>query len=433
MSNGIFADDFKTIPYWWDGRDRPGDEADPISPPGKADVVIIGSGFTGVSAAMTLARAGRDVVVLEADRPGFGCSTRNGGHLGPGIRNPYRDLVTRFGKDPAYALKKEGHDAYRFLTDLIAEENIECGFVRSGHFVGAHTPRSFDKLRALVDSEPPELEEVRLVEPSKVRNELGTDAFHGALIYPNCGGFDPKLYHMGLMDRATAAGARIYGHQPALAIEGSAGQFRVTTPGGTIIARDIVLATNGYTGAATQWWQRRIIPIGSYIIATEELPAALMQHLCPKGYQMNETRKVVYYYRPSPDGKRILFGGRVALTETDSRLSAPRLHAAMTRVFPELRATKVTHSWLGFVAFTFDSLPHMGVQDGIHYAMGYCGNGVPLSTYLGHKVANLILKRPEGRSVFQDHKFQTRPFYTGKPWFLAPTLGYYKFKDRFLS
>ncbi len=138
MSDGLFASNFKATPYWWEDHAEP--PTAPAALPSKADVVVIGSGFTGISAALTLARAGRDVVVLEADRPGFGCSTRNGGHLGPGIRNPYADLAAAFGKDEAYALKKEGHDAYKFTTDLIEREGIDCRFVRRGHFVGApHT------------------------------------------------------------------------------------------------------------------------------------------------------------------------------------------------------------------------------------------------------------------------------------------------------
>lgn len=155
-----------------------------------------------------------------------------------------------------------------------------------------------------------------------------------------------------------------------------------------------------------------------------------MARLCPNRRMINETRKVVYYYRPSPDQKRIVFGGRVALSETDPSVSAPRLHEAMVRVWPELRDVKVTHSWMGFVAFTFDNLPHVGANDGVHHAMGYCGNGVPRATFYGHKAALKILGKPDGASELDALAFQTRPLYYGKPWFLAPSLAYYKLRDQ---
>jgi glycine/D-amino acid oxidase-like deaminating enzyme len=209
--------------------------------------------------------------------------------------------------------------------------------------------------------------------------------------------------------------------------------FEIATARGKVRARHVIVGTNGYTDAADRWLRRRLVPVRSRIIATAPLSNNLMSELMPRGVMVAETRKLHYYYRPSPDGTRILFGGRVAISETDPRISAPRLHAAMVRVFPELRSAKVTHSWMGSVAFTFDSLPHIGVQDGVHYAMGYCGNGVPLSTHFGFRLAHMILGNPEGRSVFQDQTFQTRPLYAGKPWFLAPSILYYKFKDRYLS
>lgn len=429
MSENILAADVKFTPYWWD--EVPPEPSTDAAPPRQADVVVIGAGFTGLSAALVLARGGRDVVVLDAEAPGHGCSTRNGGQVGPGIRIQHEDLMARYGREKGMAVFMEGQEAFKFLTSFIEQEGIDCKFERCGHFLGAHSPGKFEYLKRRAQSESSEIGLEALIVPrSEQRREVGTDAFHGGILYPNNGALDPGFYHKGLLRKVTEAGGRVFGHQPALGLKHDAGRHIVATPSGTIAARDVVIATNGYTGPALPWWRRRVIPIGSYIIATEPLPPDLMKKICPKGRMMQETTKVVYYYRPSPDGTRILFGGRVALQETDGRVSAPRLHAAMTRIFPELRSVKVTHSWFGFVAFTFDHLPHIGSRDGVHHAMGYCGNGVPLSTYLGHKVGYGILGKPEGKTPLRDLTFQTRPFYTGKPWFLAPSLAYYKLRDR---
>ena len=206
--------------------------------------------------------------------------------------------------------------------------------------------------------------------------------------------------------------------------------FRVVTARGTTRARDVIVATNGYTGALTPWLQRRVIPIGSYMIATEPLPAGLMDRLIPKNRIVSDTRRVVYYYRASPDRRRILFGGRVSHDETDPRVSAPLLHRDMAQIFPELAPTRVTHSWCGFVAYTFDELMHVGRHDGIHYAMGYCGAGVGTASYFGMRIGQQVLGLAEGRTALDGLAFQTRPFYTGKPWFLAASVRYYRWRDR---
>ncbi len=155
-----------------------------------------------------------------------------------------------------------------------------------------------------------------------------------------------------------------------------------------------------------------------------------MRRLMPTGRTIGDTRNVVYYYRPSPDGERILFGGRVSLSETDPRRSAPKLHAELTRLFPELQQTRITHSWMGFVGYTFDTLPHKGTHDGIHYVMGYCGSGVAMASYLGMRTGLQVLGKSSGATAFDDLPFPTRPFYSGKPWFLAPAITYYRQMDR---
>ncbi|MEE4189723.1 MAG: FAD-binding oxidoreductase, partial [Roseobacter sp.] len=172
------------------------------------------------------------------------------------------------------------------------------------------------------------------------------------------------------------------------------------------------------------------IPIGSYVIATEELPKDLVSELFPTGRIASDTRKVVYYYRASPDGRRVIFGGRVSANETDTAISGPRLFADMCQIFPQLTSYGVTHSWMGRVAYTFDELAHTGVHDGVHYAMGYCGSGVSMASYLGHKLGQKVLGRAEGITAFDGLQNPTRPLYYGNPWFLPATVAWYRRQDR---
>jgi glycine/D-amino acid oxidase-like deaminating enzyme len=192
----------------------------------------------------------------------------------------------------------------------------------------------------------------------------------------------------------------------------------------------VVVATNGYTGPLTPWLRRRVIPIGSYIIATEPLAPELARELIPHNRIVSDTRRVVYYYRLSPDGRRMLFGGRVSTHETDPRISGPLLRDDMVALFPQLAATRISHSWAGFVAYSFDSLMHIGRHAGLHFAMGYCGSGVGMASYLGMRLGQQVLGLPEGRTAFDDLPFPTRPLYTGKPWFLAASVRYYRWLDR---
>jgi glycine/D-amino acid oxidase-like deaminating enzyme len=213
------------------------------------------------------------------------------------------------------------------------------------------------------------------------------------------------------------------------ALDKDGAAFRLNTPHGVVVARKVVVATNGYTGRITPWLRRRVIPIGSYVIATEELPPELMARLMPRNRIVSDTRKVVYYYRASPDRRRVLFGGRVSLTESDPRVSGPKLHAEMTWIFPELAQARISHSWVGFIAYTFDELAHIGEREGLHYAMGYCGSGVGMASYLGMRLGQQVLGLKDGATALDSVRFQTRPLYTGNPWFLAPSIWYYRRKD----
>lgn len=429
MNSALFTDDFRPAPYWWDRVPRR--ELAPKAPPARADVLVIGSGYTGLHAALQTARAGRHTVVLDAEAAGFGCSTRNGGQVSTSIKPSYEELARRHGPRSAYAILKEGQTSLRFMGEFIAENRIACDYAVVGRFHAAHNSKQYEGLADRIKNQPKGLEVgAHMVSRSEQRREIGSDIYFGGAVFEEHASVDPARYHQGLLDLVVAAGAEVIAFCGAMSIERKNGRFIVTTTRGTVDARDVIVATNGYTGSITPWLKRRVIPIGSYMIATEALDRALLDELIPRNRIVSDTRKVVYYYRASPDRRRILFGGRVSLSETDPLLSGPKLHADMAAIFPQLAATKISHSWCGFIAYSFDELMHIGRSDGLHYAMGYCGAGVGMASYCGMRIGQQVLGLSEGRTAFDDLTFQTRPFYSGNPWFLAPSILYYRWRDR---
>lgn len=427
--SAIFTDDFTTDPYWWELSPRPDLPAGDL--PARADVVIIGSGYTGLHAALAVARGGRSALVLDAEDAGWGCSSRNGGQISTSIKPEFDELAKRHGPDAARAILKEGHTALGWIEEFVHAESIDCDFRVCGRFHAAHNPAQFEKLARAVANQPKGLEvPAHVVQRSEQHAEIGTDTYFGGVVYEKHAMLDPGLYHLGLLDRAQAAGAEVITHCRVTGIVRSGSGFEIATAKGTVVARDVLVATNGYTGTITPWQRRRVIPIGSYMIATEPLAPETVDRLMPRTRAYSDTRKVVYYYRLSPDRTRILFGGRVSVAETEPVKSAPALRRDLIGIFPELSDVRVSHSWMGFVAYTFDTLAHTGVHDGMHYAMGYCGSGVSVASYLGMRAGQKILGLAEGRTALDDVPFQTRPLYYGTPWFLAGSIAYFRWRDR---
>jgi len=420
--------DCKPTPLWWDHVPRP------VLPdarlPATVDVLVIGAGYTGLHAALQTARGGRSTLVIDAEDAGWGCSTRNGGQVSTSIKPTYDDLARRHGAQRAFDILREGQQSLAWIADFIAKEGIDCDFGQVGRFHAAHNAAQYEALAAKVAHQPKGLEvRAHMVARSEQRSELGSDAYWGGVVYEQHCSMHPARYHQGLLERVLAAGAQVTPRCPASAIDKQGQQFQVRTARGTLLARNVVVATNGYTGKLTPWLQRRVIPIGSYMIATEPLPDGMMDRLIPKNRIVSDTRKVVYYYRSSPDRQRILFGGRVSHRETDPRVSGPKLHADMVKLFPELASVRISHSWCGLVAYTFDELMHLGQHDGLHYAMGYCGAGVGTASYFGMRIGQQVLGLQEGCTALDGLAFQTRPLYTGNPWFLAPSVAYYRWRD----
>ncbi|WP_162652834.1 FAD-binding oxidoreductase [Lentilitoribacter sp. Alg239-R112] len=425
----VFTDDFKPQPFWWDAASL--EQQTTQNLPQSADVVIIGSGYTGLQAALQVARAGKSTLVLDAEALGFGASSRNGGQISTSIKPSFSKLCRKYGTTIATNILREGQASLDYMKNFMVEEDIECEFKTPGRFHAAHTPRAYERLAK-------ECEEVTgivktdayVVTKAEQHSELGTDVYHGGAVYPHHASIHPGLYHKGLLNVVRKAGAEIISHCRVTNIERQKNGFQLSTGLGQVRAGNVIIATNGYTGTLTPWQQRRIIPIGSYIIATEELPKHTIDQLMPTDRILSDTRKLVYYYRPSPDRKRILFGGRVSLSETDPKQTGPLLRDELIRIFPELADVRISHSWSGLVGFTFDSMMHAGNDNGLYYAMGYCGSGVGMASYLGMKIGQQAAGNLPNVTGFSEIPFPTRPLYSGNPWFLAPSVLFYKWRDR---
>ncbi len=417
------------VPYWWDAAPRP--EAYDTPPPADAEIAIVGSGYTGLSAALTLARAGRDVVVFDADAAGWGASSRNGGMVGPSFPKPgLAGLARRHGRERALAIMRESIESLTYLTGLIEREGIDCHFARVGRFRGAMSPGHHARMAREVETLAELGVPADLVPRERQHEEIGSDLYHGGIVLLNDGGLHPGLYHLGLLDRAREAGARIVSHCRVEAVEPERQRIALRTARGEVSAGHVVVATNGYTGPVTPHLRRRVVPIRTAIIATEPLPPETMDRLMPKRRMIGESRRLFHYFRPSPDGTRILFGGRTRHRADRPVENGAGLYEAMVEIFPELDGIGVTHSWSGLVAYTFDGTPHLGERDGVHYAMGWCGSGVGRSTFYGHKTALQLLGDPAGESALDGLPFGTRPGYTGRPWFLPPAIVWNRLMDR---
>ncbi len=430
ITNNLFTDDFKLAPYWWDQTPRPvADQSLPAS----TEVLIIGSGYSGLCAGLQTARAVRNTVIIDAEAAGWGCSSRNGGLVSTAIKPEYEQLSARNGKQKAYAICAEGHAAWEWVRDFVAEEAIECSYRMPGKFYAAHSPKQYEILAKTLSRQTKGLETAyHMVPRSEQFAEIGTDAYYGGAVIDKHASLDPARYHKGLLDRFESANGLVISQCRALVIEKDGDGFIVKTSKGIIKTRDVLVTTNGYSDGVSPWLQRRVIPIGSYMIATEPLPEALMSRLLPTDRSIGDTRKVIFYYRPSPDRSRIIFGGRVTIGETDPKNSAPMLFQDLATLFPDLAGHKISHSWMGYIAYTFDHLAHVGKHDGVYYSMGYCGSGIAMSSYLGTCVARQLLGQKNGQTAFDDLNFQTRPLYYGKPWFLGPSVAWFRFLDRFV-
>ncbi len=424
----------KFTPYWWE--DQPQYKNNNDLPP-IADIVIVGAGYTGLSAALTLAKSGRKVVVLDAEEIGFGASTRNGGMLGSGHKVSTDQAARQYGSEIAAQIHQEANASLKFTTSLIKTNNIDCELQICGRLRTSWLPqdqinmaKNLMKLKAIEDFNS------NMIESELMSQSIKTDLYFGGQFYQDHGAVQPRKFHYGLLQLAIEAGAQIFGKTPVTKVDSVSNKteedFKVTSSRVMIKCKNVLMATNGYTRPKlSKYFSRRVLPIPSYILTTEDIGTNKVKSLLPGGHCMVETRKRYCYYRATPCGKRIMIGTRAAMHSISAEEALPILRKMLTEIFPSLADVGVSHCWTGFTGFSFSMLPNLSCNKGIYSAMGYCGNGVAMAPYLGHKAALKILNPHKRATVFENTALQTRPYYFGQPWFLPIASTYFRGYDFF--
>jgi glycine/D-amino acid oxidase-like deaminating enzyme len=426
--------------YWLTTVQMPG-ESDTITPiPEKVDVAVIGAGYTGLSAARTLAKQGVSVAVLEAETIGWGASSRNGGMALTGLKLPMQTVIKRYGRGLARELFQCSLDSVDTVEQIVREEKIDCGFVRTGHLLTANKPQHYEALKHEVEFMAKEFNhEVKLVPPGELKDEIGSTAYHGGLLDEVSGGLNPAQYVAGLARAAEKAGARLHSRARVDRIERASSplsvrgkRFSIQTTRGSLRAESVLVATAGYTRNVTKKLHRKVIPIGSFIIATERLPDKLARDLSPRNRMIFDYKHYLNYFRLWDN--RMIFGGRAAFfpeTRNTITRSAEILRREMIQVYPQLKDVKVEYVWGGTLDFAFDMMTHVGEEEGIYYSLGYAGHGVAMGTYLGKTVAEAMLKGNIGEHPFAQFDFPGAPLglYNGFPWFLPFAGAWHKILD----
>ena len=421
--------------YWLTTTDLPTTEARPL--PARMDVAVIGAGFTGLSAARTLAKRGANVAVLEAETIGWGASSRNGGMVLTGMKLGGDRLISMYRRDLARRMYAASIDTIDCVEQIIREENIDCGFSRCGHLEVACKQKHFDDYARQAEVIAHEFNHhLRVLERHELSAEIGSNIYYGGMVDEVSAGLNPARYVAGLGRAAMKAGAEVFDHTRVESLQRESHQgesgWKVITSRGTLWSPEVFIGTSGYTGRATPTLQKKLIPIGSFIITTEILPKALAHELSPRNRMIYDSKHYLYYYRLTPD-RRMLFGGRAAFfpeTGQTIRRSAEILRRGMIDVYPQLRDAKVEYVWGGTLDFAFDIMPHAGQLDGMYYAVGYAGHGVAMATYQGQKMAELMSgDKPDNPFVGIPFPGAPLGLYNGKPWFLPFAGVWYKVLD----
>ncbi|KJX86869.1 D-amino acid dehydrogenase small subunit [Agrobacterium tumefaciens] len=422
----------KLVSYWHDTAPLfAGAAQGPVE--GHYDVAVIGGGFTGLGAARQLAKAGARVVVLEGQRVGWGASGRNGGHLNNGLAHSYLSAKAELGKERAIALYQALDACIDTLESLIAEEKIDCNFRRAGKLKMASKPQHFEGLARNFEAVHAEADpDTALLSEADLKAEIGSP-FYGAMLSKKSAMMHMGRYVAGLAEAASRHGAVIFENAAVTKHTQNGKLHDLETTRGKVTADNVLVATGAYTPSGFSYFRRRIIAVGSFIIATRPLTDAEIKASVPGNRTYVNSMNIGNYFRLAPDN-RLIFGGRARFSATSDQRSDAKsgeiLKDALHRIFPQLAHVPIDYCWGGLVDMTKDRYPRAGFHDGVWYAMGYSGHGAQLSTHLGMIMADTIMGRPDTNPL-KGLDWPAVPGHFGKPWFL-PLVGlYYKMLDKY--
>ncbi|WIW46804.1 FAD-binding oxidoreductase [Bradyrhizobium sp. 62B] len=417
----------------WETTANPARAFPVLSGESQADVVIIGAGYTGLSAAHHVAKSGLSPVVLEANRPGWGASGRNGGVITAKFRLSFREIDAAHGRAMARRMYEIAHEATDMVEELVSELGIAgANLTRTGQVKAAHNEAT---LRAAIDEANWMTREmgsaaVRILDKDGVREETGSDVFVGGVLNPGSGGIHPLNYLRGLADGLAGRGVPIFQESPVAKLYRDKDGIVAETPQGAVRAKQAIIATNSYSDltAATAHMQRTLIPFRSAMVATERLPRNLAGKLMPTGRTYTETKRMMRWFRMVDN--RVIFGGRGAFGKQDSQAAFDALRKAMVGIFPDLADIPLAYKWSGLVAMTLDSVPHIGrLDDRTLVSMGYNGAGVAMSSLMGRYLAALVRGETPDVGLLDVRRMKSIPFYPLREPAVRMVAGWYQFLD----
>ena len=419
----------KNEPYWW--SDAKPEFVAQVEWPSNADVVIVGAGYTGLSAALTLLDSGLKVIIIDKEIAGFGASSRNGGITSGKIKPSIRELKAKFGLDFSKQIVAEGDLARKDLYDFIKKEKIDCDLKINGMFVGATSKKGLVNQKKEADFNFKSIGiENKIIEKKDVPDFIESKKYEGGVFDDKIGSIHPAKLVKSMIHLVHKKGGLIFDKTTFKKSERNGKKFNILTNKGLVKSNHLIIATNAYTDKNIPWLRKKLIPVISEMISTCEIGNNRVKSLMPKLTTFGEALNLFYYFRPSPDGKRILIGGRRVRYNNEN--PTKKLKSGLLEIFPGLNDIEISNHWYGFVTFPVDQIPKLVMHEGIIYAAGYCGSGTVWSRWFGKKAAEIILNF-EQKSAFYNIPFRKIPFYNGYPWFVPVAIKYFKMQDWWIN